>query len=403
MRSLTAILVLLTCAMAHAEQPQRSRVMPEVVQGNNRFALDLYGALRKQPGNLFYSPGSISTALAMTYAGAKGETAAQMARVLHFDVPADDLHASFGAIQETLNANATDRGYRLSMANRLWGQQGYHFLPDFLAITRNAYGAELAQVDFARRTEQARQTINAWVEQQTQAKITNLIPPGALAPDTRLVLTNAIYFKGDWYEPFFKGSTQDAPFHVSARQDVSVPLMFKQDEFRIRVGDGLKMLELPYGKGDLSMVLLLPDKIDGLPRLEQKLSWENLSRWQDAMRDQEVRVHLPRFRMTSQFELSDILRSLGMTLPFDQNRADFSGMTSQEEVFLSAVIHKAYVDVNEEGTEAAAATAVSVAPAAAIIEDKPIEFRADHPFLFLIRDRRTGSILFLGRVTNPKE
>jgi serpin B len=372
-----------------------------VAEDNNRFALDLYARLRTgQSENLFFSPGSLSTALAIAYAGARGQTAEQMVQVLHFTFPQEKLHPAFGDLRRCWDIKGKERGYRLSVANRLWGQAGFHFLPGFLDLTRKHYGAELAQVDFARQTEQARQRINAWVEEQTQGKIRDLIPAGVLDATTRLVLTNAIYFKGDWAEPFRKEKTQVAPFHISASQQAEVPLMYQQDDFRYWAGDGLKVLELLYGKGDLAMLVLLPDAIDGLSALETKLTTDNVSRWQSGLRKREVRVNLPRFRLESQFQLSYVLKTMGMTRVFTPGEADLSGMSSEEELFVSAVIHKAFVDVNEEGTEAAAATGIAVGAAAAIVE--PPVFRADHPFVFLIRDNQTGGILFLGRLVNPR-
>jgi serpin B len=374
-----------------------------VAEDNNGFALDLYARLRTgQSDNLFFSPGSLSTALAMTYAGANGETASQMAKVLHFNLPQEKLHPTFASLNRTWHGKGKESGYRLLVSNRLWGQQGLHFLPGFLAVTRDHYDAELAQVDFARQTERARQRINAWIEEQTQDKIRDLIPPGLLDATTRLVLTDAIYFKGDWSDPFPKEVTQQAPFHVSASQQAEVPLMYRQDGFRYWAGDGLKVLELPYGQGDLAMLILLPDEIEGLSALENRLTADNLSRWRSGLRKQEVRVHLPRFRLDSQFRLADVLKAMGMTLACSQAEADFSGMTEQPDLYISAVLHKAFVDVNEEGTEAAAATGVVMTFGAAMVPEEPAVFRADHPFVFLIRDKRTGSILFLGRLVNPQ-
>jgi serpin B len=373
-----------------------------VAEDNNRFAFDLYARLRTgQSDNLFCSPGSLSTALAMTYAGARGQTAEQMAQVLHFRLPHEKLHPAFGDLRRSWDVKGKERGIHLSVANRLWGQEGFHFQPGFLAATREHYGAELAQVDFARQTEQSRQRINAWVEEQTQRKIQDLIPPGVLDTLSRLVLTNAIYLKGEWSERFRKEATQAAPFHISARQQTEVPLMHRQDDFRYWAGDGLKALELPYGKGDVAMLVLLPDEVEGLSALEARLTTENLARWQSGLRKQEVRVYLPRFKLTSQFQLAGTLKAMGMTRAFTPGEADLSGMSSEAELYLSAVIHQAFVDVNEEGTEAAAATGIAVKAVAAIAE--PAEFRADHPFVFLIWDNRTGSILFLGRLVNPAD
>jgi serpin B len=252
------------------------------------------------------------------------------------------------------------------------------------------------------QTEKARQQINAWVEEQTQGKIRDLIPPGALDSLSRLVLTNAIYFKGDWTKPFDKGDTKDAPFHVTTRQKFDVPMMYQESRFPFWAGESLKILELPYGTGDLSIMVLLPDEIEGLAKLEARLTDDNLTRWLSGLRREKVRVYLPRFKLTSQFQLASTLKDLGMTLAFLSDEADFSGMDGKQDLFISAVLHKAFVDVNEEGTEAAAATGIVVGATAVLIPKEPPVFRADHPFVFLIRDNRTESILFLGRLVNPQ-
>ncbi|MFN4257683.1 MAG: serpin family protein [Gemmataceae bacterium] len=370
-----------------------------VVRGNNDFAWDLYAKLAaEKPGNLFFSPNSISTALAMTYAGARGDTETQMAKALHFEVPQQQLHPAFASLLKDLHADA-QRGYQLRIANRLWGQQGYQFLPQFLQITQKDYGAELAQLDFVKQPEPSRQTINRWVAEQTQDKIKDLIPSGAINDLTRLVLTNAIYFKGDWANQFKKEATKEAPFTVSANEKVNVPLMYQQERFAYGKMDGVQLLELPYAGKELSMLVLLPEKVDGLPALEKSLTAANLAKWQKGMQPQKVEVYLPRFTMTSEFMLKDALSALGMPLAFTPGKADFSGMNGERDLFISAAIHKAFVDVNEQGTEAAAATAIVVGVTSVQIVPT---FRADHPFVFLIRDNTTNSILFLGRVVNPK-
>ena len=397
-----SILLLLTTAAIGIVTSAEEGRMSSLVEGNSQFAVDLYGKLRNQPGNLFFSPSSISTALAVTYTGARGETAEQMARVLHFPAPQDQLPEAFRWLHAALRPAAEKPSYRLNVANRLWGQQGYHFLPDFLAVTRDDFHAELAEVDFIGHTELARETINEWVEKQTQDKIKDLVPRGVLTDLTRLVLTNAIYFKGDWTRPFPKAATRDEIFLVSSDKSTTAPLMHKTDDFKFAAVDGLKALELPYGNGDLSTVVLLPDEIDGLAALEQKLSYESLTRWTNGLQKRKVQVFLPRFKLTSTFSLSTVLAAMGMPLAFDEKHADFTGISTQEPLYISAVLHKAFVDVNEEGTEAAAATGVVIAARAAMITTEPPLFRADHPFLFLIVDNRTKSILFLGRVVNPK-
>jgi serpin B len=370
----------------------------DAVKGNNLFALELYGRLRGRAGNLFLSPASISTALAVTYAGARGETAGQMAATLHFTLEQERLHPALGALLHALNVGGKEQGYQLSIANALWAQKGHPFLPEFVALVRDNYRAGLEEVDFVRATEESRQTINAWVERETQDKIKNLLQEGVLSSDTRLVLTNAIYFKGNWASQFPKDRTQDGPFQVTAQEKVTVPFMSQTGKFNYLDGGSFLALELPYKGKDLAMVVLLPKKAHGMADFEKTLTANNLNEWLGRLQENEVAVALPRFKMTSEFSLAETLAAMGMPLPFSAG-ADFSGLDGMKDLFVSAVVHKAFVDVNEEGTEAAAATGVVATLAAARIN--PV-FRADHPFVLLIRDRRTGSILFLGRVTDPR-
>jgi serpin B len=375
-----------------------------VVEADNRFAFDLYQRLRADESNLFFSPASISMALAMTYAGAAESTAAEMAKTLHFEMPKAQLDEEMRALRTSWNTNNKKQGFRLDVANRLWGQEGYHFRPEFLRVSRTDYGAELGQLDFRSEAEKARQTINAWVEDHTGQKITNLIPSAEALRDARLVLTNAVYFKGEWQEPFDKGWTKNEDFHVSADRKIKAPMMHKQDDFRYAHVEGLQLLELSYGDRSLSMVVLLPETVGKLSQLEEKLTTANLQNWTERLDSQEVIVYLPKFKTTSQFQLSDTLKAMGMVSAFDAGTADFSGMTGNRDLFISAVIHKAFVDVSEEGTEAAAATAVVAVPTAAPFRTepkKPPVFRADHPYVFLIRDNRNGAILFLGRIIDP--
>jgi serpin B len=385
------------------------------VEGNTRFALDLYGRLREDQGNRFFSPYSVSTALAMTYAGARGETAREMAEVLHFTLPPDRLHPAFHALIDHINgASGTQPGgegkpkdqtrpYKLLTANALWGDRGDEFLPGFLDLVRSQYGAGLRPVDFRHAAEEARRTINAWVEEQTQGKIKDLIQPSDIDASTSLVLTNAIYFKGDWAHPFEESRTRkDAPFTTTGGRKVNVPLMTQTRPFPYLDGGTFQLLELPYARDELSMVVLLPKDVDGLPALEAQLSEANLTGWLGRTTRPPVMVELPKFSLTETLQLADVLGRMGMPRAFDPARADFSGMNGKRDLSISRVIHKAFVDVNEKGTEAAAATAVTMTRAAAIVPPKPVTFRADHPFIFLIRDRATGSILFLGRLVEPK-
>jgi serpin B len=371
---------------------------------SNQFGWDLYAKLgsKAEGENLFFSPTSISMALGMTYAGARGDTAEQMAKVLHWEGEQAGIHADMAGWIAHLNAIDQGQEYELRVANRLWAQRGYAFLPEFLKITRERYRAELGQVNFESQTEQARQTINRWVEQQTAQKIENLLPRGAIEARTKLVLTNAIYFKGDWETPFKKSATRDEDFQVSSSNKRPVPMMRMREDFRFARGDGLKVLEMPYKGGSLSAVIVLPDEVDGLAKVEEGLSADRWKEWMGKLGRKEVDVHLPRFKLTCDFSLSEALVELGMPLAFDEGSADFSGMNGKHDLFISEALHKAYVDVNERGTEAAAATAVLIAPASAAREpEKPEEFHADHPFLFAIWDGRAGAALFVGRVMDP--
>jgi serpin B len=378
-----------------------------VAEGGNHFALDLYARLGREPGNLFFSPFSISTALAMTYAGARGVTASEMEQVLHFPTDVTDLHALYDELLRTTMpptgpTTAEDvetAGYRLSVANRLWGQRGFQFLTEFIKTMMQNYGAGLETLDFAGASEAARQTINRWVEEQTEDRIKDLIPAGVLTPDVVLVLTNAIYFYGKWAAQFPSERTSPEPFYVAPDRPAEVQMMHVDQEFAYASLDGLDILELPYQGGDLSYLALLPKDLDGLPQVEKELTPEKLTDWLASLAPANVHVSLPKYRLSSWFDLAKVLSDMGMQSAFGQ--ADFSGMTGRKDLFISAVVHKAFVDVQEEGTEAAAATGV-IMKKTSVSEPKPwVDFRADHPFLFLIRDNRSGSILFMGRFVDP--
>jgi len=373
-----------------------------ITAGNNAFALELYAKLRGEQGNLFFSPYSISTALAMTYAGARGQTATQMAQVLHFPASADrgQFGSAFGQIIKDLNKRGRKGAYNLTVANALWGQKGYGFLKEFLKSAETNYDGRLSEVDFVAATEAARKTINTWVEKQTKDKIKDLIGAGVLDSMTRLVLTNAIYFKGNWARQFKKDQTKDAPFTLADGREIQAPMMNQTAEFGYMETDTFQGLELPYVKDELSMIILLPKAHDGLAELEKTLTAENLSAWQGRLFRREVIVSIPKFKATSQFSLASVLAAMGMKDAFTQD-ADFSGMDGKKDLFISAVIHKAYVDVNEEGTEAAAATGVTMKLTSLGPSEIPV-FRADHPFVFLIRDNHSAGILFIGRLMNPK-
>ena len=372
-----------------------------IVRGDNQFAVDLYAQLdREQQGkNLFFSPTSTSVALAMTAAGARGPTQSEMAEVLHLDADLAQAHAHYHQLLAQWNAVGEKRAYQLRVANRLWGQKGFPVLPEFLALTRQQYGAELLLLDFAQAVA-ASQEINRWVEQQTNGKIKDLIPPGSLNTMTRLVLTNAVYYKGDWVQPFDKQNTREENFTVSAQAKVKVPLMHQQTKMGYTAEETFQMLELPYAGQGLSMVVLLPKQVGGLPELEKTLTVDKLASLMSKLHIREVNAFLPKFKLETSFGLNPTLEAMGMKRALSRE-ADFSGISSAEALYISAVLHKAYVDVNEEGTEAAAATGVVMMAMSARLPQPIPVFRADHPFLFLIRDTKAGNILFMGRLTNP--
>lgn len=369
-----------------------------VVKSNSSFAFDLYQELKDEKGNLFFSPYSISTALAMTYAGARGQTEKEMAEVLHFSLEQEPLHSSFSKLQSDLNA-IQDKGYvKLSAANSLWAQEGYYFLDTFFDLNKKYYGAGLNFVDFIKQTETARKTINVWVEKETQKKIKELIKPRMLDSLTRLVLCNAVYFKGDWSSQFDKRGTIDADFYISPDKTIKVPMMRQKSKYKFKDFTDFSAIELPYEGNDLSAVVFLPKEIDGLVELERNLTNDNVQHWIGELSNSyksETLVSLPKFKTAYEFELSYILAKMGMPHAFAE--ADLSGMTGKKDLFISKVIHKAFVDVNEEGTEAAAATAVVMKE----IISTPIKFQANHPFVFLIRENKTEDILFIGRIIDP--
>jgi serpin B len=371
--------------------------MQAVADGNNGFACDLYAKLRDGKGNLFLSPYSIHTALAMTATGTKGSTRDQMVKVLH--LPADgDKALAAGDLGRFYTAGG--KPYELAVANALWGQKGLGWRDDFLKLQKDRFGAGFNEADFVGNPDGERQTINRWVETQTRDKIKDLLKAGDITALTRMVLANAIYFKGKWAEEFKKEATRDGAFRLADGGKVDVPLMRREGQYRYAELDGFQVLEMPYRGGDLSMVIVLPKEPTGLPAVEAQLTADALADWLKKAAATQVEVFLPRFRMEYRFEPAGQLVALGMADAFDAGKADFTGMTA-EKMYISKVIHKAFVDVNEEGTEAAAATAV-VSRAPSPVPPRPKLFRADRPFLFLIRDARHGTVLFMGRVANPK-
>jgi serpin B len=371
-----------------------------LVKGNNEFALDLYHRLHNRPGNLILSPYSLSAALGMTSAGARGETLKEMTTALHFPEQ-DRLHPAFATLIRKLNNDGTRPGPELSTANALWGQIGGGFLPDFLRLTTSYYGASLTEVDFARDTEGARKAINAWGERATNGKVPELLNPETLSADTKLVLTNAIHFRGRWATAFKKSDTAEGSFTLASGETVRVPLMHQQAEWLYHENDDFQYVVMPYVGRDVDMILLLPRKHDGLPALEKDLTASRLDAIIGKPRGKSlVKMTLPRFKTTAAFSLKEELGGLGMKCAFSPDHADFSGLNGgRPRLHLEDVVHEALLEIDEKGTKAAASTAV-------VSRDKgdppkEVEFRADHPFLFLIRDNRSGTILFLGRITDP--
>jgi len=374
-----------------------------LVKGNGEFASDLYGRLRARDGNIFFSAYSVSNALAMTYAGARGATATEMAAALRLPMSGDRLHRAFATVNGDVNGAGAKGGAELLVANALWTQTGLATVPAFEATVKNLYGAALTPLDFSGRPEQSRITINAWVEQQTRDRIKELVPEGAIKPDTRLVLTNAIYFKGKWKYAFPEEATRRETFTSSMGKTIGdVPLMRQRTALFHLDGGSFQALELPYGASEQSMIVFLPKKTDGLAEFEKTLTAARLTDWLARLSLQQVDVTLPRFKITAAFELRGALTALGMPLAFSPGRADFSGIATGAPLALAAVVHKAYVDVNEKGTEAAAATGTIMVATSLRREPEPVLFRADHPFFFVIRDNGTGSILFAGRLVNPR-
>jgi serpin B len=372
-----------------------------LARSSNTFAFDLYARLTEQPpssGNIFFSPYSIANCLGLAYVGARGETADQMARTLQLSLAPQHLPAAAAALRSTIDRQALNKtGYRLTTANALWGQKGLGFRPDYAQTVANGFGALVQEADFKTNPEPARLSINSWIKQQTQGKFPELFPPGSISSGTEVVLANAVYFKAAWARPFDKKNTDDAPFYVSDVRTVRVPMMKQTGSYRYLRARDFRAIELPYAGGELSMIVMVPEAKLGLAEFEKALNLANVTDWLGKMKKYDVEVYLPRFQMTYDCELRERLSRMGMVRAFSLD-ADFSGMTGMRNFHLSAIMHKAFVNVNEEGTEAAAVTAAFIDRS---LPDLPI-FRADRPFAFMVRDTRTGCILFMGRLVNPR-
>lgn len=375
----------------------------ETVSRNNNFAFEMYRGLNKEGENLFISPWSISSAFAIAFEGARGETAEEMAEVLHLSDNETVRRSSFAGIYNILNEENEE--FELETANALWAEQSYKFLDSYVGLSDDFYKANTKNMDFVNAAEASRQEINAWVEGKTNNLIKDLIPQGVITDLTRLVITNAVYFKGQWLFEFDKEKTEERPFIVSDREMVQAPMMQLKDDsaiFRYTETDSIQVLEMPY-KGDrLSMLVLLPQKHD-LSDLSEELDSKMIGDLADAMAPQEVIVMMPKFKFETKYLMAENLKEMGMKKAFESGVADFSGMDGTKALSISQVIHQTFVEVGELGTEAAAATGIvigvnSMPP----MNEEPIPiFNANHPFIFLIKERGTGAILFLGKVENP--
>jgi len=374
------------------------------VRGNNAFAFDLYQIVREEKGNAFYSPYSIALTLAMAYAGARGETERQMAETLHYSLPQERLHPAYNALSLRLASRGTEseedpeRRFRLVVANSVWGQSGYSFREEYLDVLASNYGLGLRLLDFSEAPEEARQAINTWVSDRTNGLIDNLIPQGIINTLTRLVLTNAIYFRASWRYPFDDGDTTDRAFRLLGGDEITTLTMEQTQQFDYASGEGYQAVELPYVGEEVSMLIIAPE-LEEFETFEDELDVDRVDEITQDLERTNVTLRLPLFEFSSDFQLSNTLRNMGMPAAFSPEEADFSGIDGTQRLFIRDVLHKGFVSVDESGTEAAAATAVVIEEES--VPPTPIEMTIDSPFIFLIRDVETGTILFVGRVWNP--
>lgn len=417
MRIPAAVALALASLQAHAIKPSFCETMPPLTaevyehakaaaRADTDFGLALYQRIKGAPdANVFLSPHSIATALAMTYAGAAGATRQAMAASLRLTGLGDDVHASFRDLTAALNCRR-DASYELRSVNALWGQQGFRFNESFVTSIVSNYDGKFRALDFQGAADASRETINDWVARQTEGRITNLLAQGSIRPDTRLVLTNAIYYKAPWRSQFSEAATRPMDFRLASGNSIKVPALNQVEDFATATLDGVRIVELPFATSDegasaQSMLILMPEASGPtLATLEEQLSPRLLSRLRGALQRQAVDLMLPKFKFASEFRLKDALKQLGMSIAFSP-QADFSGITTETDLAISDAIHKAYIDVNERGAEAAAATAVVIVETSAPQPEEPIMVRIDRPFLFLIVDKPTDAVLFLGRVARP--
>jgi len=374
----------------------------DIAQANNEFAFDLYSHLDSSNGNIFFSPYSLSSALTMTFEGARNETADQMRMTLY--LPSDEVDWRSDLTSFIQSVDKVHSGYELSIANALWAQKDYPFTDEYLAETKNTYLAQARNLDFVANPEASRLVINSWVSENTKNRINDLLPVGSINSSVKLILTNAVYFKGRWSQPFNKIATEQDDFWISPTESVQTAMMgLTGTQFKYLENEQVQLLELPYQGHDISILIVLPRSKD-LKNLEKSINEVSLKNWIDVMSKQWVNIFIPKFKFDANYQMKDVLIQMGMANAFNPNQADFSGMTSKPNIYIDQVYHRAWIDVDEEGTEAAAATAIdSIAESIMVMPSPPKIFRADHPFIFVIQDNKTGQILFMGRVFDPRE
>ena len=392
-------IILAVISILILSQSSYSQAVDDVVTGNNEFTFSLYEEINNEATNIFFAPYSISSALAMTYNGAREETKKEMADVMNFNKNEEILSKKFSTLNSHITS-LTSKKIQLDIANSIWGQQDYGFEKRFLVLNNKYYGAGVKEVNFKENYKSIRKDINKWVEAKTQEKIKDLIKSNMLDPMTRMVLVNAIYFNGKWKFPFKAEDTYEDVFYIYSECKTKVDFMERQVSLKYYEDDLAQVVEIPYAGKSLSMMVILPKEKYGMEQLEDQLGENLYHSYQKSMTTKKVKLTLPKFKITDDFELNKPLKNLGMKSAFSKN-ADFSGMTGQKDLYISNVVHKSFIEVNEEGTEAAAATGVVMRKTSVNMEKK--EFKADHPFVFFIKDNKHDTILFMGRIMNPKK
>ncbi|MDA3781412.1 MAG: serpin family protein [Bacteroidales bacterium] len=373
-----------------------SQDMQNTVNHNNKFSFELYKAIKAKPINIIFSPFSISSALAMTYTGAKNNTLEEMSKTLHFNKNFNIHNSNFSTLQKNIISGNKD--VKINIANSLWAQENYHFLENFITINKKYYKAGIQFTNFNGNIEHSRKKINNWVEKETNDKIKNLIKKNTLDNSTRLVLVNAIYFNGAWKHPFNKENNTEDIFYIFSKCQTKATYMNKLVTGKYYENKLLHIVEIPYKNNIASLMIILPKERFGIMDVEKILNEDKLNEYSDKLTYKKVQLSLPKFKFTSEYELSEQLSKMGMPSAFGKE-ADFSGMTGNKDLYIDKIIHKAFIEVNEKGTEAAAATAVTMRKTSAMFEK--VNLKIDHPFIFLIKDNKTGSILFSGRVLDP--